>query len=305
VQNRITKLWSLGGLHIPELVRRTIRESWQDDVFGQGGRMAFYQFLALFPALLIGFTVVTRIPGLNGAVRHSLHDLSNQLFPSPVARLFEVMVVNFSTRPRLGLRLVSVCAAAVWAAHNGTWAMIYGLNRAFEVEERRSWWTLTVTIVALTACMLATACVALLLIFWSTSLHHHFHGGRASLRVLEWCVLALALSCSFVLLYRFAPNLRPHALRWSTPGALCALFVWLVTTFAAHLYFDHINDYARSYGPLNGVVILLLWLYGSNAALLIGGEMNSEIQKAESGRGHARKAEESAAGAAHSHRHGT
>jgi membrane protein len=246
--------------------------------------MAFYQFLAVFPSLLIGFTIVTHIPHLSDHLRNSFSDVSSQLFPARVSQLFQGMLSNFSERPRFGLRLLSVCAAAIWAAHNGTWAMIYGLNRAYEVQEQRSWWKLTVTIVALTVCMAATASIALLLIFGSTSLQTHVHGSATFLRTLEWLTLTVSLSFCFVLLYRFAPDVRNHALRWSTPGALLALILWLASTFAAHIYFDHINDYSRSYGPLNGVVMLLLWLYASNGALLMGGEMNSEIQKAEVGR---------------------
>jgi membrane protein len=284
VRNPVPNFWTLGNLSVVELLRRTLRESWRDDVFGQGGRMAFYQFLAIFPSLLIGFTIVTHIPHLSDHLRHSLSDVSAQLFPVRVSQLFRGMLANFSERPRFGLRLLSVCAAAIWAAHNGTWAMIYGLNRAYEVREHRSWWNLTVTIVALTVCMAATASIALLLIFGSTSLQKDFHGSATFLRALEWLTLTVSLSFCFVLLYRFAPDVRNHALRWSTPGALLALILWLASTFAAHIYFDHINDYTRSYGPLNGVVMLLLWLYASNGALLIGGEMNSEIQKAEVGR---------------------
>lgn len=284
MRNRLPSLWTFGGLSLPELLRRTIIESWHDDVFGQGGRMAFYQFLAIFPSLLIAFTVITHIPHLNQHLRNSLRDLSTQLFPNRVAQLFQQMVTDFKTRPRFGLRLLSVCAAAVWAAHNGTWAMIWGLNRAYEVEEDRSWRSLTIRIILLTSCMLVTAAIALLLIFSSAFLQTRLHGGTIFLRTLEWLTLAVCLYLSFTLLYRFAPNLRPHALRWSTPGALCGLILWLASTFAAHIYFNHINNYSRSYGPLNGVVMLLLWLYASNGALLIGGEMNSEIQKSETAR---------------------
>jgi membrane protein len=283
MRNRIPNLWTLGGLSLPELLRRTILESWRDDVFGQGGRMAFYQFLAIFPSLLIAFTLIIHIPHLSQHLRDSLHDVSQQLFPDKVSQLFQAMVTDFRQRPRFGLRLLSVCAAAVWAAHNGTWAMIWGLNRAYEVEERRSWRNLTVTIVLLTLCLLAVASIGLLLLFSSAFLQAHVHGSTLFLRALEWLTLSVCLYFSFAVLYRFAPNVPHHALRWSTPGAVCALILWLASTFAAHIYFDHINDYTRSYGPLNSVVMLLLWLYASNGALLIGGEMNSEIQKAEAG----------------------
>ncbi|HEV2577797.1 MAG TPA: YihY/virulence factor BrkB family protein [Acidobacteriaceae bacterium] len=281
-------LWTLAGLSVPELLRRTIVESWRDDVFGQGGRMAFYQFLAIFPSLLIAFTLVSHIPHLSQHLRNTLHDLSTQLFPTQVSQLFQGMITDFKQRPRVGLRLLGVFAASVWAAHNGTWAMIWGLNRAYEVEESRSWWNLTITIVLLTICLIAMVCIALLLLFTSAFLQEHVHGNTFFLRALEWLTVAVCLYFSFAVLYRFAPNLRDHAIRWSTPGALCALILWLASTFSAQIYFDHINDYTRSYGPLNGVVMLLLWLYASNGALLIGGEMNSEIQKSEAGRSGAR-----------------
>ncbi len=288
MQNRMPNLWTLGGLPLLELVRRTVHESWCDDVFGQGGRMAFYQFLAIFPSLLIAFTLVEHIPHLSDHLRTSLNDIASQLFPNQLKLLFESIFADFKQRPRFGLRLFSVFAAAVWAAHNGTWAMIWGLNRAYEVEERRNWYQLTVTIILLTVFLVFMASIGLLLLFYSAFLQEHVHGNTIFLRSLEWLTVAVCLYFSFAIFYRFAPNVPDHALRWSTPGALCALILWLAATIAAQIYFNHINDYTRSYGPLNRVVMLLLWLYASNGALLIGGEMNSEIQKAEADHGHSR-----------------
>ena len=103
------------------------------------------------------------------------------------------------------------------------------------------------------------------------------------MHLLEWVVLIVTVSFSFAILYRFGPNLRDRRWQWSTPGAVCALLLWIAATFGARIYFDHINNYARSYGHLNGVVMLLLWLYVTNGAILIGGEMNSEIEKAMQG----------------------
>ena len=249
MQNRMPNLWTLGGLSLPELIHRTIFESWHDDVFGQGGRMAFYQFLAVFPSLLIAFTLVTHIPHLTPHLRKSLSDLAAQLFPNRVTELFQGIFTDFRQRPRFGLRLLSVFAAAVWAAHNGTWAMIWGLNRAYEVEERRSWWTLTVTIVLLTICMAVVASIGLLLLFSSAFLQEYARGSTLFLRALEWLTVSVCLYFVFAVLYRFAPNVADHALRWSTPGALCALILWLASTFAAHIYFNHINDYTAATVP--------------------------------------------------------
>ncbi|HEY7391739.1 MAG TPA: YihY/virulence factor BrkB family protein [Bryobacteraceae bacterium] len=277
---RMVDLWSLGGLSLRELLRRTARETWEDSVFGQGGRMAFYQFLAIFPSLMVLLAISARVPHLGESLRRWLQDLSEQVLPSQGAHLFATIMDEFRGRAASGFHFVPVCAGALWAACNATWAMVYALNRAYEVEERRSWRQLGLTIGGLTLSLGIMTCVALFLIFGGVEVEAHFRTGVAVLRVAEWLALILLLSVSFELLYRFAPNLRYHEWRWSTPGAVCALVLWLGATFAARVYFDRVDDYSRTYGHLNGVVMLLLWLYVTNGAILIGGEMNSEIEKA-------------------------
>jgi membrane protein len=242
--------------------------------------MAFYHFLAIFPSLLIFLAVSTRVPYLGDHMKNALRDLSAEVLPGQVSQLFQRMMDELDDRALSGLRLISVCAGASWAALNGTWAMIYGLNRAYEVDEHRTWWELSVTIAGLTLCLAVTGSVAVFLIFCGAHLPAGTHLSATALRVLQWLILTVSLTLSFSLLYRFAPNLRDPEWRWSTPGALCALILWIGATLAARFYFDHVNNYASSYGHLNGVAMLLLWLYVTNGAILIGGEMNSEIEKA-------------------------
>ncbi len=278
-------LWSVSGLSLWELLRRTAREAWQDSVFGQGSRMAFYQFLAIFPTLLVLLALAARVPHVGDFFKRLLQDLSGQVLPSQGAHLFAAMMDELSGRAPSGFRFMAVCAGAIWAACNATWAMIYGLNRAYEVEENRSWWRLALTIGGLTLSLGLTTAIALFLIFGGAEVEAHFHTGAAGFRGVEWLAVILSLYFSFVLLYRFAPNSRNDEWRWSTPGAVCALVLWVAATFAARVYFDRVNDYSFVYGQLNGVVMLLLWLYATNGAILIGGEMNSEIKKAAPWRG--------------------
>jgi membrane protein len=277
--NPIQNLCTMGGLSLPELVRRTLRESWQDEVFGQGGRMAFYHFLAIFPSLLVLFTISARVPHLGDHMQPAIQDLASQLLPHESSHLLQAITKELKQRTPSGMPLISVCAGALWAALNGTWAMIFGLNKAYEVDEHRSWGQLAVTIAGLTFFLAIVGSMAVFLIFCGAYLQARFHGGAIALRGIEWLVLSVSLLFSFAVLYRFAPNLRHHQWRWSNPGALCAVVLWVSSTFATRLYFEHVNNYSRSYGHLNGVVMLLLWLYVSNGAILIGGEMNSEIEK--------------------------
>jgi membrane protein len=279
MRTSIRNLWTLGGLSLFDLLRRTARESWQDEVFGQGGRMAFYHFLAIFPSLLVLFTISARVPHLGDRMVTAFQDLTNQVLPNQASQLFQTITFELNERSHSGLPLISVCAGALWAALNGTWAMIYGLNKAYEVEERRSWRQLAAIITGLTLFLAVIGSMTVFLVFCSAYLQVRLHSGAIALRALEWLVLTASISFWFAVLYRFAPNLRDCQWRWSTPGALCGLLLWLSSTFATRLYFEHVNNYSRSYGHLNGVVILLLWLYVSNGAILIGGEMNSEIEK--------------------------
>src|SRR5215831_1377566 len=99
-------LWSLGGLSLWELLRRTAREAWQDGVFGQGGRMAFYQFLAVFPSLLVLLAVGARVPHLGDFFKRLLQDLSEQVLPSQGAQLFATMMDQLGARAISGFRFV-------------------------------------------------------------------------------------------------------------------------------------------------------------------------------------------------------
>ena len=276
--------WTLGGLSFTELIRRTARESWNDAVFGQGGRMAFYHFLALFPSLVVLLTITAQIPHLGREIDASLQDMSAQILPTPASGLFRQIMLEFHGRVLSATEVFGVWAGAVWAALNGTYAMVYGLNVAYEVQEHRSWYKLGITICGLATCGSIIGCTALLFILSGTRIEAHFRASTLMLHSVQWIVLIALSLLWFAVLYRFAPNLRDHKWQWSTPGAICALLLWVTALLLARLYFEHVNDYSRSYGHLNSAVMLLLWLYVANGSILIGGEMNSEIQKATNAR---------------------
>ena len=193
--------------------------------------MAFYHFLAIFPSLLVFFLVSGRVPHLGDHMKTALQELSSRVLPEQVSQLLQNVMDEVNQRARSGAELISVCAGGLWAALNGTWAMIYGLNKAYEVEEHRSWLELATTIVGLTLSLAVTGSIAVLLIFCSGYFQAYFHSGAIVLRCLEWLVLIASLSVSFALLYRFGPNLRrlcmalEHAGRILCAGSLDRLHV--------------------------------------------------------------------------------
>jgi membrane protein len=181
----------------------------------------------------------------------------------------------------------SAALGAVWAAINGTWAVMAGLNTAYEVKEQRPLWKVLAIASALTSSIAVMLLIALCTLMYGTRIAQAVLHRTASdallpimVRSAEWAVLAVLLLISFALFYRFGPNLYNRQWRWSTPGAVLALILWMLASELVRLYFERFHTYHVVYGPLEGVVMLLLWLYFTSAAILIGGEMNSEIEKA-------------------------
>lgn len=270
-------LWTLGGLSWRELLKRTWRESWEDAIFGQAARLAFYHFLALFPSLLLMMFLFVKSSDANSAVRHTLIDALRQIMPQRSSELIDNTMSQLNARPHTGIGAVTAALGAGWAALNGTWAMISGLNTAYEVRERRSFWSIVFTTFGLTLAIMILSLASLGIILFGTYISHRSVFG---FRVVEWVVIPILLLLAFALFYRFGPNLSDREWAWSTPGAVAALVLWVGSALLVRFYFDLFHSYDRMYSGLSAVAMLLMWLYFTNAAVLIGGELNSEIEKA-------------------------
>ncbi len=241
--------------------------------------MAFYHFLAIFPALLMLHMAVKHIPALNPEVRQSFAEAAEKILPRDIVETVRSVVADFGKVQLPGWRVLTTVAGVLWAGCNGTWAMIYGLNTAYEVQESRRPWQLAVTIAGLTIALGLITTFALGVVAASSILRSRVHA-PIPLGLIQSIVLVAVLLFWFSILYRFAPSLGNRRWQWSTPGALLAAALWVGATLTARFYFERIDNYHVSFGRLSGVVMLLLWLYVTNGAILIGGEMNSEIEKA-------------------------
>ena len=241
--------------------------------------MAFYHFLAIFPALLMIHIAAAHIPELSPGVRQSFADAASKILPRDVAETFRLVAADFSKVRLPGWRFLTTLAGVLWAGCNGTWAMIYGLNAAYEVRESRRWQELAVTIVGLTVALGLITTFAVGVIAALANVRSRVHA-PVPLGLIESLVLIMVLLFWFSVLYRFAPSLENKRWQWSTPGALLAATLLIGATIAARFYFERLDNYHVSFGRLSGAAMLLLWLYVSNGAILIGGEMNSEIEKA-------------------------
>ncbi len=283
----MAELWSLRGLSWPELVKRTCRSSWEDEVFGQAARLAFYYFLSIFPAILLLLLLLDTFAGTGSELRNTLLNSFQQIFPPDTSALITKTTDQLNAQPVAGAGALWAAFGAVWATLNGTWAMMVGLNRAYEVQEERQLWRIATIAFGLAISLGVMGLMALgVMLFGSQagtiiSRHLGLHILAAiPWRAIQWPVIVILLLFSFALLYRFGPNLKDRRWQWSTPGAAVAIVLWISSTVSLRIFQEHFSSSQRIYGGLEPVATLLLWLYFTGAAILIGGVANSEIEKA-------------------------
>ena len=287
----MAELWSLRGLSWRELIKRTCRKSWEDEIFGQSARMALYFFFALFPLLLLLLILLDQTGGASDW-RDALLDSFKQVLPPDASTLITQTIEQLNARAGLGTGAILAGIYAAWGALNGTWAMMTGLNKAYEVEEQRAWWRILYIMFGLTISLSILGVIALGSIVYGNRIgniagrhlgapaHFEFLGP-----IIQWAVIVILLLVSFAVLYRFGPNLKDRRWQWSIPGAVVAVTLWVPSTLLLRLYQEHFGS-SRIYGRLSAVATLLLWLYLTGAVIFIGGEANSEIEKAAAEAGH-------------------
>ena len=282
----MAELWSLRGLSWRELAKRTCRKSWEDEIFGQSARLAFYFFFAIFPVLLLLLILLGKSAGSGSELRGTLLDSFKQVFPPEASALIAKTIGQLNERAIIGAGAILAGLGAAWGALNGTWAVITGLNKAFEVKEERPWWRVLSITFGLTISLSVLDLIALAAILYghrAGNIVGQYLGAPARFeflwRIIQWTVIVILLLFSFAVLYRFGPNLKDRRWQWSIPGAVVAVTLWVACTLLLRVYQEHFSSSQRIYGGLNAVATLLLWLYLTGAAIFIGGEANSEIRR--------------------------
>lgn len=272
--------WHLNGLTPAGFVKRIAQRSWDDEVFGQSARLAFYFFFALFPLLLLLLMVLAKLSPGGSAWRSALLDSLNQILPLDVSRLLASMVGQLTTTAVAGGGALIAAGSAVWGILNGTRSILKGLNDAYEVEECRSFWRLVVVTVGMTVCLCGLAFTALGAIRMAgdhpAGLGTLSRGRQAA----EWAITIVLHAVCFALLYRFGPSLGHRQWKHSIPGAAIAAVLWAVFTSGLRIYQHFALSTQKIYGGLTPVAQLLMWLYLIGGAIFLGGEANAVLAKA-------------------------
>lgn len=286
-------IWRLGGLSPAELVKRTWRQFWKNRMLDRSAVLSFYFLLSLFPLILLLTSLLGMVLESGPVLQDILRDYLSSILPRSASRLIDTTLGEI--RHHSGaLKLSFGVVFTWWSAAKGMLAIVEGLNIAYGVEESRTWWKKYLVASALTLVSLLLLALSLLLAIEGRRFIEEIaaYVGQPGLvigtwRVLRWILLLGSIAVAFDILYMFAPNVQRLQWRWLTPGTAVALTLWLLSSFGFRMYLRYFNQYSVTYGSIGAVIVLLLWLYISGAAILVGGIVNAEIQHA-SGRGEPR-----------------
>jgi membrane protein len=266
-------------------LKRALREFSADNCLDLAAALTYYGVLAMFPALLAIVSLLGLV-GQDGASIDTVLALVRDVAPSDVARTVEPVLTDLTEQSGAGLALVVGLAGALWSASGYVGAFGRALNRVYEVEEGRPFWKLRPTMLVVTLLLVVLVVVLLVLLVAGGPVAEAVGsaiglGGTAVTvwSIVRWPLIAVVVVVLVALLYHLTPNVKQPKLRWISPGAALAIVAWLVASALFALYVSQFSSYDRTYGSLAGVVVFLLWLWITNLALLLGAELDAEMER--------------------------
>ncbi|MDX6406837.1 MAG: rane protein [Blastocatellia bacterium] len=273
------------------LARRVWTDIGKDKIFGRGAQLAYYFLLALFPLLLFLTSLIGVIIGSGTGLRHSLFNYLGKVLPGSASQLVSTTMFEVSSASGGG-KISFGIIAALWAASNGMGAISDSLNVAYHVEESRPWWKQRLTAVGLTIVLAFLIISALVLVLYGGRIADglaasYGFGAVFSVgwKILQWPIVLVFLLLGFELIYYWAPDLKDQDWKWVTPGSVAALALWLLVSLGFRLYLHFFDSYSKTYGSMGAVIVLMLWFYLTGASILIGGEINSDLEDAAARKG--------------------
>ena len=291
-KEQVATLWDLGGLKIGQLVKRVYQGITDDYLLDRAAALAFSFILALFPLMIFLFALFGIFASHGSALQQ---DLFNSLSKAVPPDAFKVITHTISevTRHASGGKITLGLVLTLWFASGGMASIISGLDGVYELKETRSFFKVRLLALGLTIALSFLIAVALAVFLAGGYVVNHLgsHYGLEGAMVMAWRVGQIVIGLAFViisfsLLYYYGPDVEEQHWYWITPGSLVGVALWVGASYAFRTYLHFFNSYNKTYGSLGAAMILLMWLFITGLAFLLGGEINAQIEHAAAKRGH-------------------
>ena len=264
-----------------EILKRTLKEISRDNCLGLAAQLAFYFLLALFPALIFFVALLGYLP-VEGALE-SLLDALAAIAPAEVLAIMRRQMTQLTEGGSAGLLTLGVLGA-IWSSSAAMMAIIHTLNRAFDIIDRRPWWKQRAIAIGLTliVAVFVVSVQVLLLLGPVTMEFAKSWTGLPHLQqiwgIVRWPLVVLLIVLVVDVVYFVAPDADTEWV-WLTPGSVVATALWIAASYGFEWYVRNMADFNATYGALGGFIVTMLWFYLSGLAILIGAELNAEIER--------------------------
>ncbi len=269
--------------------RYGFRQAWaefrRDECTDLAAGLTYYAVLSLFPALL-ALVSLLGVFGQGQETTDTLLELVERIGQEDAVDQLRDPIRQMTENDTAGLALVLGLVGALWSASGYIGAFGRAMNKIYEVDEGRPFWKLRPINVAITVVAVVLAAVVLLGLVvtgpFARELGETIGIGDTTVTIFEivkWPVMLFVVVFLVAVLYHTTPNVRQPRFRWLSVGAGLAIVVWILASLGFAFYVSNFGSYNKTYGSLAGVIILLLWLWLTNLALLFGAEVDAELER--------------------------
>jgi membrane protein len=267
------------------ILKRTVKEFQDDNLTDWAAALTYYGVLSLFP-MLIALVAVLGIFGQQSSVITLLDSFREAGLGNVAENIEEPLTGVVEQKGGAGALLGFGLLLSIWSASGYLGAFMRAANEVYEVQEGRPFWKLRPLQVALTLFgVLLLSLVAIGLVVTgpiAEAIGDAIGLGDTAVEVwsiAKWPVMLVIVMTVVASLYYIAPNVRQPHFRWVTPGGVLAVFLWVIASVGFGFYVSNFGSYNATYGTLGGVISFLVWLWISNIALLLGAELDAELER--------------------------
>jgi membrane protein len=274
----------LKGKGLFAALKRTFKQYSQDNLSDWSAALTYYGVLSIFPGLLV---IVSLLGMLSSNGQKTVQDAAHQLAPNPqLQNLVNTVLTQVKDPGKAGVAAIIGIVVAFWSASGYTAAFMRASNAVYDVPEGRPIWKTLPIRVGVTAVVGVMMVVSAAIVIFTGDLAK-IVGDKIGLgdaavttwSIAKWPVLVILVSLMFAILYWASPNAKTGGFRWVSPGGIFAMLLWILASVAFALYLANFANYNKTYGTLGGVIAFLVWLWITNIAILLGAELDAELQR--------------------------
>jgi membrane protein len=267
-------------------LKRTATEFSEDNLSDWAAALTYYGVLSLFPAL-IALVAILGLVGDPQTTTSNITDIITKLGPKSAAQTFSGPIKSITqNKTSTGIVLIASLAVALWSASGYVGAFMRASNIIYETPEGRAIWKLRPLQILVTLIMILLLAIVALGITLTGPIVQAVakplgidSTAITAWDIAKWPVLALVFVTMISVLYYASPNVKLRGFKWVTPGSVLALVVWVIASAGFAFYVANFGSYNKTYGTLAGLVVLLMWFWITNLAILFGHQLNAERER--------------------------